>query len=31
MTAILPYLYTGQRGKAAFQRYDDGWRIVGEG
>ncbi len=31
MTTIRPYLYTGQRGKAAFQRYDDGWRIVSEG
>jgi hypothetical protein len=30
MQAILPYIYTGQRNKAAFQRYDDGWRIVGE-
>ncbi len=30
MQAILPYIFTGQRGKAAFQRYDDGWRIVNE-
>ena len=30
MTAIRPYIYTGQRGKASFQRYDDGWRIIGE-
>jgi hypothetical protein len=30
MAILMPYLFTGQRGKAAFQRYDDGWRIVGE-
>jgi len=30
MQAIVPYLYTGQRSKASFQRYDDGWRIVGD-
>jgi len=30
MQAIVPYLYTGQRNKASFLRYDDGWRIVSE-
>jgi len=30
MATIVPYLFTGQRNKAAFQRYDDGWRFVGE-
>jgi hypothetical protein len=30
MQTIAPYLFTGRNGKAAFQRYDDGWRIVGE-
>jgi hypothetical protein len=30
MLAIVPYLYTGQCGKAALQRYDDGWRMVSE-
>jgi len=30
MLSIVPYLYTGQRSKASFQRYDDGWRLLGE-
>ena len=30
MATVAPYLFTGQRGKSAFQRYDDGWRFVGE-
>ena len=31
MATVVPYLLPGRRDKAAFQRYDDGWRIVGEG
>ena len=30
LAAVLPYVLPGRRDKAAFQRYDDGWRIVGE-
>jgi hypothetical protein len=30
MEIIIPYIYTGQRVSAAFQKYDDGWRVVGD-
>ena len=24
------YIYSGQKAKATFQKYDDGWRVAGE-
>ena len=30
MHTIAPYLYTGRSAKASFQRYDDGWRLIGD-